>query len=75
MRYVAGVGMVNCDLLYSGIPHMPREGEEVFASGFDMQLGGGVPAIMINLARLGVPVTKLTVYSFAMAQEIDIPLA
>ena len=25
--------------------------------------------------RLGVPVTKLTVYSFAMAQEIDIPLA
>ena len=56
MRYVAGVGMVNCDLRDSGIPHRPREGEEVFASGFDMQLGGGVPAIMINLARLGVPV-------------------
>ena len=56
MRYVAGVGIVNCDLLYSGMPRLPAEGEEVFSRGFDMQLGGGVPAIMINLTRLGIPV-------------------
>ena len=30
--------------------------EELYAQGFDMQLGGGLPATMIHLARLGVPV-------------------
>lgn len=56
MSYVAGVGIVNCDLLYSGLTRLPAEGEELFARGFDMQLGGGVPAVMIHLKRLGVPV-------------------
>ena len=56
MSYVAGVGIVNCDLLYSGLTRLPTEGEELFARGFDLQLGGGVPAVMIHLNRLGVPV-------------------
>lgn len=56
MSYVAGFGIVNCDLLYSGLTRLPTEGEELFARGFDLQLGGGVPAVMIHLNRLGVPV-------------------
>lgn len=60
MSYVAGVGIVNCDLLYSGLARLPTEGEELFARGFDMQLGGGVPAVMIHLKRLGVPVQLST---------------
>ncbi len=56
--FVAGVGFCNVDILYSGIARMPDEGEEIFSKGFDLQLGGGVPATMINVARLGIP-TKL----------------
>ena len=52
----SGVGVLNCDLLFSGLSRLPVEGEEIYAKGFDMQLGGGLPATLIHLARLGVPV-------------------
>lgn len=60
MGYIAGVGLLNCDLLFSGLNRLPEEGEELFAKGFDLQLGGGVPAVMIHLRRLGVPVRLAT---------------
>ncbi len=55
MDFVSGVGNINIDILYSGIENIPSEGEEVYSKGFDIQLGGGIPATMINLTRLGVP--------------------
>ncbi|MHC1787676.1 MAG: carbohydrate kinase family protein [Christensenellales bacterium] len=55
MRRVTGFGKTNVDLLYSGMPRVPQEGEEIYAREFSMQLGGGVPATLINLGRLGVP--------------------
>ncbi len=55
MNWVTGFGKTNVDLLYSGMPRVPREGEEIYAKGFSMQLGGGIPATLINLGRLGVP--------------------
>ncbi len=55
MTKVSGVGITNVDLLYSGMPRIPNEGEEVFSVGFSIQLGGGIPATLINLARLGIP--------------------
>lgn len=61
MSFVAGVGRTNIDILYSGLKHLPAEGEEVFSQGFDIQLGGGVPATMVNLHRLGAP-TKLCTF-------------
>ena len=61
MNYVAGVGFSNCDILYPGMPRIPGEGEEVYSSGLDIKMGGGVPATMINLSRLGVPV-KFSTY-------------
>nr|WP_302665153.1 carbohydrate kinase family protein [uncultured Agathobaculum sp.] len=56
MSFVATVGSVNIDLMYSGLPRLPQEGEELFAKGFSLQMGGGSPATLINLAGLGVPV-------------------
>lgn len=60
MRCIAGVGILNCDLLFSGLQRLPEEGEELFSKGFDLQLGGGVPAVMIHLSRLGIPVRLAT---------------
>lgn len=56
--FAAGIGSTNIDLLYSGLERLPREGEELYSKGFSLQLGGGVPATMTHLGRLGVP-TKL----------------
>jgi ribokinase len=53
--FVAAMGLLNVDIIYSGMPRIPAEGEEVFSTGFDLQLGGGPAATLINLRRLGVP--------------------
>lgn len=55
MSFAGAVGLINCDLLFSGVPRLPREGEEIFSRGFQVAFGGGVPAIMLSLSRLGVP--------------------
>lgn len=60
MEHVSGVGMINVDILYTGIERIPNEGEEIYSKEFDIQLGGGIPATMINLARLGVPTELCT---------------
>lgn len=56
MRFVAGVGKTNVDILYGGMPRIPHEGEEIYAKEFSVQLGGGPPATLINVARLDIPV-------------------
>ena len=60
MEFVGGAGFANLDLLYIGLEKLPEEGQEVYARAFDMQLGGGVPATMINLSRLGIVSRLLT---------------
>ncbi len=60
MGFVGGAGFANLDLLYAGLEKIPEEGQEVYAREFDMQLGGGVPATMINLSRLGIDSKLLT---------------
>ena len=52
MRYVAGVGMVNCDLLYSGIPHMPREGEDALLGQFAARKFHVAEAVKGELGRI-----------------------
>lgn len=54
-KFVAGIGSTNIDLLYSGLNKLPNEGEEVYSKDFSIQLGGGVPATLINVGRLGIP--------------------
>ncbi len=60
MGFVSGIGMLNVDLLYSGMDRIPNEGEELFSNSFDVQLGGGMPATLINLTRLGIPTAFCT---------------
>lgn len=54
MAFIAGAGLTNIDLLYTGMPRIPDAGEEIYSEGFELQLGGGLPATLINLGRLGV---------------------
>lgn len=60
MSFASGIGRTNIDLLYSGLPRLPHAGEELYSTGFSQQLGGGAPATLVNLSRLGVPVRILT---------------
>ena len=60
MSFVGGVGQINCDLLFSGLDRLPQLGEEIYAQDFALHMGGGVPAIMIELSRLGVPARLCT---------------
>lgn len=60
MGFAGGAGFANLDLLYAGLSRLPESGQEIYAREFDIQLGGGVPATMINLNRLGVPSKLLT---------------
>ena len=55
MDFIAGYGATNVDLLFGGMSRIPQEGEEIYAESFSLQLGGGYPATMINLGRLGIP--------------------
>lgn len=54
-EFVAAFGKLNCDLLFAGMPRIPNEGEEIYSKDFKVCLGGGLPATMINCARLGAP--------------------
>lgn len=54
MAFCAGAGATNVDLLYKGFPRLPKLGEELYCDEFSLQLGGGMPATLINLGRLGV---------------------
>lgn len=60
MEFVGGVGYTNVDLIYSDMERLPSIGEEVFAGNFEIHLGGGVPATLINTNRLGIPSKILT---------------
>jgi len=54
--FVAGVGPANIDLMFSGLPRLPNEGEELYADEFSMHLGGGPLGTLITVSRLGIPV-------------------
>lgn len=54
MSFIAGAGATNVDLLYENMPKIPDVGEEVYTNRFQLQLGGGLPATLINLGRLGI---------------------
>lgn len=54
MAFITGAGATNIDLLYENMPKIPDVGEEVYTNSFSLQLGGGLPATLINLGRLGI---------------------
>ena len=54
MSFIAGAGATNVDLLYEDMPKIPDVGEEIYTDKFSCQLGGGLPATLINISRLGI---------------------
>ena len=54
MGFITGAGGTNIDLLYSGMERIPDVGEELYSEDFSLQLGGGLPATLINLSRLNI---------------------
>lgn len=54
MAFIAGAGATNVDLLYENMPKIPDVGEEIYTDRFSCQLGGGLPATLINIGRLGI---------------------
>lgn len=54
MGFIAGAGATNVDLLYQGFDRLADVGEELYCKEFSLQLGGGLPATLINLGRLGI---------------------
>ncbi len=58
--FVAGADKVNIDLIFSGLGKLPEEGHEVMSEGFSLEMGGGIPATLVGLGRLGVPVRVQT---------------
>lgn len=54
MDFIAGAGATNVDLLYQGFDRLAGIGEELYCKDFSLQLGGGLPATLINLGRLGI---------------------
>lgn len=60
MKFAAGYGKTNVDLLFDKMPRLPDEGEEIYTDSFSLCIGGGVPGTMITLSRLGIPVRTVT---------------
>ena len=54
MAFIAGAGATNVDLLFQGFDRLAGVGEELYCQDFSLQLGGGLPATLINLGRLGI---------------------
>lgn len=54
MAFIAGAGATNVDLLFQGFDRLAGVGEELYCKDFSLQLGGGLPATLINLGRLGI---------------------
>jgi sugar/nucleoside kinase (ribokinase family) len=58
-RGVICAGRIYCDLVFSGLPAMPRLDAEVFASAMTPVLGGGAFIAAAHLAARGRPVSLL----------------
>lgn len=54
---VLAVGDVNIDLVFTGLPHIPRAEQETLAGAFQVLVGGQTGTLARALARLGLRVT------------------
>lgn len=66
------VGRVYCDIIFTGLDRLPALGEEQYASGLSIQVGGGAYITASHLASLERPVSLLAVLpSGAFAQTVQ----
>jgi sugar/nucleoside kinase (ribokinase family) len=76
MSFIAGAGRAHIDRMFSGLPCIPQEGQELFAEQFSIHLGGGVLGTMMNIRRLGIPARAGTwlggdMFSRFVREELD----
>ncbi|MCL5038625.1 MAG: carbohydrate kinase family protein [Firmicutes bacterium] len=57
---VIAVGKLFCDLVFTDLPFYPQLGQETYARGFDLSLGGSAPHVSVGLSRLGLKVALLS---------------
>ena len=50
---VLSIGRIYCDLVFTGLDHMPKQGSEVFAEALTPTLGGGALIVAGQCAALG----------------------
>lgn len=59
MKKVLCIAECCCDLIFGGMPEIPRLGEEIYGTSFSIKPGGGANT-PISLSLLGTPVSMLT---------------
>lgn len=59
MKKVLCIGQCCMDMIFGGLPEIPKLGQEVYGSEFALKPGGGANT-PLSLRRLGVPVALLT---------------
>ena len=62
-RFISGFGKVNVDLIFRDMPRLPGLGEEVYTENLSLCLGGGIPATLLNVGRLGINSKIVTLLS------------
>jgi ribokinase len=51
---ISAFGLLNIDIIYSGVNALPKPGEEIYYPNFDIQLGGGSVLAPIVMNHFGV---------------------
>ncbi len=59
MKRVLCIAESCCDIIFGGLPRIPKQGEEIYCGHFEVKAGGGANTPMV-LGRIGVPVRFLT---------------
>jgi len=67
---VLTVGEAFQDLVFAGLPRLPRPGEELRVPTFSTSIGGGAPISACAMARLGLRVGTMTAISASGAAEL-----
>lgn len=63
MSRLLSIGEAFEDVIFHGLPRLPRPGEELRTAGFHRTFGGGTLITAVAAARLGTPVTVLSALS------------
>ncbi|WP_309086484.1 sugar kinase [Chelativorans sp.] len=73
---VLSLGRIYCDLVFTGVPGMPRLGREIFAENMTVALGGGAYITAAHSAALGRPTALLARYGTdALSRAMEPELA
>lgn len=67
---LVSIGEAFEDVIFHGLPRLPRPGEELRTTGFHRTFGGGTLITAVAAARLGTPVTVVSALSAEAEQRL-----